>query len=67
MLGKDSQPVFEREIKGLDMVRRDWSNVAKRCSEFALDTILSGKPKEEINEIICDYLKEVNKNLEVQL
>ena len=65
MNGKENQPVFEREIKGLDMVRRDWSNVAKKCSEFALDTILSGKPKEDIFSAIVDYLCDVNKNLEV--
>jgi len=30
------------------MVRRDWSDLSKNCCEFALDIIMSGKPKEEI-------------------
>mgnify|MGYP002628581569 CR=1 FL=1 len=61
--GKDKEAVFEREIKGLDMVRRDWSSVAKKCSEFTLDVILSGKPKEEMIQLICEYLVEVERTL----
>ncbi len=30
------------------MVRRDWSEISKRCSTYALDIILSNLPKEEI-------------------
>lgn len=30
------------------MVRRDWSDISKKCCDYALDEILSGKPREEI-------------------
>lgn len=52
--------MFSREIKGLDMVRRDWSEISKKCSEYALDMILSGKPREEIISLIADYLTDLN-------
>jgi DNA polymerase alpha subunit A len=58
-------PEFSREIKGLDMVRRDWSDISKKCSDFALDTILSGKSKEEIISLIADYLAEVTNKIKV--
>jgi DNA polymerase alpha subunit A len=32
-----------REIKGLDMVRRDWCPLSKTVSEKVLSEILSGK------------------------
>lgn len=32
-----------REIKGLDMVRRDWCPLSKAVSEKVLSEILSGK------------------------
>ena len=25
----DAKPIFKREVKGLDMVRRDWCNLSK--------------------------------------
>jgi DNA polymerase elongation subunit (family B) len=45
------------------MVRRDWSEISKKCSEYALDCILSGKPKEEIIELIGEYLSELNNQI----
>jgi len=47
------------------MVRRDWSDISKKCSDFALDTILSGKSKEEIISLIADYLAEVTNKIKV--
>ena len=67
MNGQTVQPVFSREIKGLDMVRRDWSEISKKVSDFALDTILSGQSKEEIISLINDHLLELNDKLKNNL
>jgi DNA polymerase alpha subunit A len=48
-----------REIKGLDMVRRDWCGLAKEVGSFALGKILSGQPCEEVVEAIHQHLREV--------
>jgi DNA polymerase alpha subunit A len=32
-----------REMKGLDMVRRDWCPLSKSVGNYVLDQILSGK------------------------
>ena len=37
-----------REIKGIDLVRRDWSGLSRRVSTFMLGEVMSGKPKDEI-------------------
>lgn len=47
-----------REAKGLDMVRRDWSPLSKDCGNFALDAILSGRPREEVVDAIHAKLRE---------
>ena len=48
-----------REAKGLDMVRRDWSPLSKDCGNFALDAILSGRPREDVVDAIHAKLHEV--------
>jgi len=40
--------VLKKEIKGLDMVRRDWCGLSKESSKKVLDFILSGINKEDI-------------------
>jgi hypothetical protein len=47
------------------MVRRDWSDLSRNACDYALDVILSGKPKEEVISSICDYLSEINRKLRV--
>ena len=47
------------------MVRRDWSEISKKCSDYALDMILSGKPKEEIISLINEYLLDLNQKIKV--
>lgn len=47
------------EQKGLDIVRRDWSILAKDVGNFCLDQILSGSPKEEVVEAIHNHLREL--------
>lgn len=49
----------EREVKGLDLVRRDWCNLSKRVGNFVLDEVMSGKPKEEIQLSLNDYLADI--------
>jgi len=45
------------EMKGLDIVRRDWSGLAKEAGTFALNEILSGKARETLLENIHEYLR----------
>ena len=55
---KPDGTVQERiEMKGLDIVRRDWSGLAKDAGTYALNEILSGKPRETILENIHEYLR----------
>ena len=35
------KPILKKEIKGLDMVRRDWCNLSKEASKNVLNFILS--------------------------
>ncbi len=39
---------IKKEIKGLDMVRRDWCPYSKILGNFVLDLILSGKERENM-------------------
>ena len=54
--------VTKREVKGLDMVRRDWCGWSKKVSSNILDLILSNYTKEEIAENIKGYIEEFMKN-----
>ncbi|KAG1697229.1 DNA polymerase alpha catalytic subunit [Nymphon striatum] len=45
-----------KEIKGLDIVRRDWSQLAKDTGEYVVDEILSDKLREAIIENIQSHL-----------
>ena len=54
--GPDGKDVEVIEAKGLDMVRRDWCPLAKQASQFCLDQILSGKPREEVVGAIHEHL-----------
>eukprot|EP00928_Gymnodinium_smaydae_P022271 TRINITY_DN1875_c0_g2_i3.p1 TRINITY_DN1875_c0_g2~~TRINITY_DN1875_c0_g2_i3.p1 ORF type:complete len:542 (+),score=178.20 TRINITY_DN1875_c0_g2_i3:679-2304(+) len=49
--------IFEREVKGLDMVRRDWCPLAKELGEAVLKQVLeSADGKEAAVHWIHDYL-----------
>lgn len=55
---KGSGQTFQREIKGLDIVRRDWSMIAKIAGEAVLDRILlPDQPIRTIVDGIHVYLK----------
>ena len=51
---------FEREMKGLDLVRRDWCNISKAAGGYVVEQILSGKPREEIVLAIHNYLTDLS-------
>lgn len=34
------KPIWKKEIKGLDIVRRDWSNISRKVGNDILDIIL---------------------------
>ncbi|CAH3146316.1 unnamed protein product [Pocillopora meandrina] len=52
-----------KEMKGLDIVRRDWCDLAKDSGNYVLAQILSSQPRETIVENIHDYLISVGENV----
>ena len=44
---------FTREMKGLDIVRRDWCVISKELGSQVLDLILSGRDKEVVWCSLC--------------
>lgn len=54
-----SEPVFEKEVKGLDLVRRDWCVISKAVGNEILDFILSGNARDEVVESIHEHLQQV--------
>jgi DNA polymerase alpha subunit A len=55
---------IERELKGVDLVRRDWSPLSKNTGLKILDIILSGKSKDDIISGIYDELKKVSEDID---
>ena len=51
----------EKEVKGLDLVRRDWAQLSKKTGHKVLNYILSGKPCEEVVEGIHETLENLGK------
>ena len=62
---------MRREIKGLDVVRREWCALSKNACNFILEAILTENPQEkETSEMITDYLLKLAeriKNHEISL
>ncbi|KAG8188182.1 hypothetical protein JTE90_019460 [Oedothorax gibbosus] len=52
----DGRTQSKQEIKGLDIVRRDWSQLAKDAGQYIIKEILSDKSKDEIVENIHSHL-----------
>ena len=57
--GPDGKFIFDKEMKGLDLVRRDWCIQSKDSGRFVLDQILSGEEKEVVVNNIHDHLEKV--------
>jgi DNA polymerase alpha subunit A len=51
------------EIKGLDMVRRDWCPLSKTVGNFVLSEILSGKQREDVVISLNEYLSSVGNKM----
>ena len=56
---RDGTITYEKELKGLDLVRRDWCPLSKDAGKYVVDQILSGSPREEIVSAIHEYLTEL--------
>eukprot|EP00755_Sulcionema_specki_P005785 Sspe_Gene.5000::Locus_1643_Transcript_1_1_Confidence_1.000_Length_4473::g.5000::m.5000/K02320/POLA1; DNA polymerase alpha subunit A len=54
---------FTKEVKGLDLVRRDWCPLSCEVQDYVLDCCLSGRDQEAIMEDILGYLQGVAKRL----
>jgi DNA polymerase alpha subunit A len=51
------------ELKGLDMVRRDWFPLSKDVGNFVLKEILSGKQREEIVIRLNEFLSKTGEDM----
>ncbi|OQR90225.1 DNA polymerase alpha catalytic subunit [Achlya hypogyna] len=56
---RHGQVTFEKEVKGLDMVRRDWCVLSKGVGNDILDFILSGLSRDDTVEKVHEYLREL--------
>ncbi|XP_022344658.2 DNA polymerase alpha catalytic subunit-like [Crassostrea virginica] len=61
--GADGKYTEHKELKGLDIVRRDWSDLAKEAGNFVVEQILSGESRETIVENIHTKLMEVGEKV----
>jgi DNA polymerase alpha subunit A len=57
------EPKFKQEVKGLDMVRRDWCILSKNSSERILKNILSDQGSDEMIEAIKIELTKIGKRV----
>lgn len=55
---------FAQEHKGLDIVRRDWSQIAIMVGKIVLDEILSDKQHDDKIDAIHSHLEKVKTNIE---
>ncbi|CAB4018703.1 DNA polymerase alpha catalytic subunit-like, partial [Paramuricea clavata] len=53
-----------KETKGLDIVRRDWCQLAKDAGNYVLDQILSAEARDTIVENIAEYLSKVGEDVQ---
>ena len=52
-----------KEMKGLDLVRRDWCIESKDTGRYVLDQILSGNEREEVVSKIHEHLEEIARKM----
>jgi len=52
-----------REMKGLDMVRRDWCPLSKSVGNYVLDQILSGRQREDVVMNLNEYLSDIGEKM----
>jgi DNA polymerase alpha subunit A len=57
---RDGKIIYEKELKGLDLVRRDWAPISKNTGKWVVDTILKpGSERENIVLAIHDHLSDL--------
>ncbi|XP_054664238.1 DNA polymerase alpha catalytic subunit isoform X4 [Grus americana] len=59
----DGKYVTKQELKGLDIVRRDWCDLAKETGNYIIGQILSDQPRDIIVENIQRRLIEIGENV----
>jgi len=59
----DGQVSVGKEMKGLDLVRRDWCIESKDTGRYVLDQILSGNEREEVVSKIHEHLEELARKM----
>uniref|UniRef100_A0A3B4XG42 DNA polymerase n=1 Tax=Seriola lalandi dorsalis TaxID=1841481 RepID=A0A3B4XG42_SERLL len=59
----DGQYSVKQELKGLDIVRRDWCDLAKECGNYVIGQILSDQSRDVIVENIQKHLVEVGEKV----
>lgn len=60
---KNGQLKVEQEHKGLDIVRRDWSQLASEAGKFVLNHLLNDQPQEEKIANIQNHLIKLKEDL----
>ena len=56
---RDGELIYEPELKGLDLVRRDWCPLSKNTGKWVVDNLLSGRGREDIVIAIHDHLADL--------
>ncbi|XP_057680198.1 DNA polymerase alpha catalytic subunit isoform X1 [Corythoichthys intestinalis] len=59
----DGRYSVKQELKGLDIVRRDWCDLAKECGNYVIGQILSDQTRDVIVENIQKHLVEVGEKV----
>ncbi|KAG8009409.1 DNA polymerase alpha catalytic subunit [Nibea albiflora] len=59
----DGRYSVKQELKGLDIVRRDWCDLAKECGNYVIGQILSDQNRDVIVENIQKHLVEVGEKV----
>ncbi|KAF0991969.1 hypothetical protein HZS_1071, partial [Henneguya salminicola] len=62
-MGQDGIPIKKKEVKGLDIIRHDWSMLAKESGSDILDLILSVTNHDNLIDKIQEYLMALNDKL----
>ncbi|KAI1891276.1 hypothetical protein AGOR_G00142110 [Albula goreensis] len=59
----DGKYTTKQELKGLDIVRRDWCDLAKECGNYVIGQILSDQSRDTIVENIQRHMIEVGEKV----
>nr|XP_057915854.1 DNA polymerase alpha catalytic subunit isoform X2 [Doryrhamphus excisus] len=59
----DGRYTLKQELKGLDIVRRDWCDLAKECGNYVIGQILSDQSRDVIVENIQKHLVELGEKV----